>query len=528
MIKQWWQRISMSLTGAAVIIGCASILSRGLGLLRDNLLVKYITTAQLDIYTAAFKIPDLIFNVVVLGALSASFIPIFIEVRQKHQLSGAFAMANSILNILLLLVTIGMMIGFVIAPEIAQVFMRRYPEKQTLTVTLLRIMLCSIWFFTISNVMAGMLNALRRFVAYALAPMLYNLGIIFGVIVLYPKFGLVGLAYGVVSGAALHCLIQVVAAWRIGWRYRFISNLRDFGVQKIFQLMPPRALALSMMQLSSFIMAIFVAGFAEGSLTNWTYADNLQNVPINVIGVSLALSAFPVFSQAFVENDLAKFKTVFSKNIRRILFLIIPVSIVLLLLRAQLVRLLFASLGSTLFSWQDTITTAQILGIFSLSLFAQAISPMVARSFFAHQDTKTPVIISAIRLVMNTVLAWVLSRYLGIYGLAAAFALSSILEMLTLFVILRLRYGDLDDQRVIQATLRIVLASSLMAVVMHGMKYFIAPLVDMHTVIGVCIQTVLSLMAGAIIYISIALYYQFDEVQLIKVYLRKVVQLFHA
>lgn len=526
MLKQWWQRLSMSVLGAAVIIGIASVLSRVLGLLRDNLLVKYVTTAQLDIYNAAFKIPDLIFNVVVLGALSASFIPIFIEVRQQRQLHGAYAMANSVLNVLLLIVTVGMMVGFMIAPDIAQLFMRRYPEKQAMTASMLRIMLISIWFFTISNVIAGMLNALRQFLAYALAPILYNAGIIIGVLLFYPYVGLIGLAYGVVLGAILHCCIQVIAIWRSGFRYRFACNLADSGLRKIFRLMPSRALALSMMQLSGFIMALFVAGFAEGSLTNWTYADNLQNVPINVIGVSLALSAFPVFSQAFVENDLVKFKTLFSKNIRRILFLIIPVSMVLLLLRAQLVRLLFASLGTTLFSWQDTIITAQILGIFSLSLFAQAISPMVMRSFFAHQDTKTPVMISLIRLVMNTVLAWILSRYLGIYGLAAAFALSSILEMFTLFVILRLRYGDLDDERIIQATLRIILASSLMAIVIHGMKYFIAPFVDMHTVVGVFTQTVLSLTAGAIIYISIALYYQFDEVNLIKVYLRKIVRLF--
>ncbi|MFA5994965.1 MAG: murein biosynthesis integral membrane protein MurJ [Patescibacteria group bacterium] len=523
MLYSWWQRLSGSVTGAAVIIGAASIVSRALGLLRDNLMVKYVPSSELGVYLAAFKIPDLIFNIVVLGALSASFIPVFIAVKKKHDTTTAFTLANSVLNILLVVVTIGIGFGLLLAPQISKLLMRTHPEQQILTAQMLRVMLVCVWFFTVSNVMAGMLNAMRRFLAYSLAPILYNIGIIIGAIGFYPRFGLMGLAYGVVLGAFFHCVAQWVAAWHSGYRYQWIFCLNVTGVKKIFQLMPPRALSLGIMQLTSFVLSIFVLGFNTNYLTNWTYADNLFNVPINVIGVSLALSSFPVFSQALADNDFAKFKELFSNNIRRILFVIIPLSIVMLLLRAQLVRLLFASLGKTLFSWQDTIITAQILGVFSLSLFAQATIPLMTRVFFAHHNTKTPVYVSMAQLVLNVSLAWILSgTTLGLYGIALAYSISNIIAMLILLCILRVKYGDLDDKRIISSIAKIVAASSAMGLVIHGIRYLVAPYVDMHTTLGLFIQTTTSLAAGGFIYVTLAMYYKFEEADLIKVYVKKI------
>ncbi|EKD76297.1 MAG: integral membrane protein MviN, partial [uncultured bacterium] len=243
--------------------------------------------------------------------------------------------------------------------------------------------------------------------------------------------------------------------------------------------------------------------------------------PINVFGVSLALSTFPVFSQAFAENDVIKFKNIFSQNFRRLLFVIIPLSVVVLLLRAQIVRLVLGSFNSGQFDWSATITTSQVLGIFAVVMFAQATIPMLVRSFFAHHDTKTTVFISLISVGLNAILAWFLSDAFGIFGLAAAFAISSLFQMLALLFILRLKFGDLEDSAIIRSIWRIVLATAAMGLVIQGMKYFIAPAVDMRTALGLAVQTVGSVAAGLLVYLFIAYVARFPEIVIIRTYLRK-------
>lgn len=523
MIRALLQKLSTSIMGGAIIIATASVVSRIVGLARDNLLAKYFgASATLDIYTAAFKVPDLLFNILVLGALSAAFIPVFIEVKQRDSAKAAFTMANAMLHILLGLIVVALVVSYLLAPSIAHFLMAdRSVDQQIVTVNMMRIMLLSIVFFGISNIVSGILNSFRRFLVYALAPIFYNVGIIIGIVVLYPRFSIYGLAYGVVLGSLLHLLVQLPALFMTGYRYAFSFNYTLDGVRKILSLMPPRALALGIVQINALIIAAFALRLEEGSLTVWTWADNLQHFPINVFGVSLALSSFPVFSQAFADKDMEKFKTVFSSNFRRILFLIIPVSIAFLLLRAQIVRLILGSFGGGAFDWNATILTAQVLGFFSISMFAQATIPLLARSFFANRDTKTPVYVSIVSMVINVALAWTFSTYFGIYGLALAFSITSLLNMLLLLGALRIKFGDLDDNRIIRSVWKIMTAAFIMGLVIHGMKYFIAPIVNMRTFVGIFTQTLGSLLAGGAIYIVIALYFRFDEVIIIREYLHK-------
>lgn len=534
MVRAFFRSISNSIIGGAFIIGAASIISRVVGLARDNLLAKYFgASATLDIYNAAFKVPDLIFNILVLGALSASFIPVFIEIRQKRGEAEAYKTTNAILHILLASILLLVGIGIIAAPYIAHWLMAARPlDQQIATAQMMRVMLLSVVFFGVSNVISGVLNSHRKFLAYSLAPIFYNIGIIFGIVWLQPRVGFIGLAYGVVIGAALHLLIQLPAVWKAGYRYHPVWNLKLEGVKQILHLMPPRALALGIVQLNALIIAGFALRLEEGSLSVWTWADNLQHFPINVFGVSLALSSFPVFSQAFAEKDLDKFRTIFSINFRRIMYLIIPVSIGILLLRAQLVRLVLGSFGGGQFDWAATINTAQVLGLFSISMFAQASVPLLARSFFAHHDTKTPVIVSVVSMCVNVALAgWlstqtILVRLSGINGLAAAFSISSLLTMLLLLCVLRIKFGDLDDKRIIRSVWKIMIGALVMALVIQGIKYGVAPLVNMRTFMGIFIQTVASILGGALTYGFISVVGKFDEVTIIGEYVRKVIRLF--
>lgn len=519
-----WERfkaLSTSVAGGAAILAVASFASRLIGLVRDNLFAQYFGASEiLDVYHAAFKVPDFIFNIIVLGALSASFVPVFIERRTQAGQAEANRLASAVLNIVFIGVVVCTMIALVVAEPLAQWLMAsRSLEQQVNTAHLMRIMLVSVLCFGVSNVFAGMLQANRRWLVFALAPILYNVGIIIGIVWLYDWFGLIGLGYGVVLGALLHLIIQAVAVISHGWRYSFVWSVT--GVSTIFRLMPPRALALGIAQLNIAIIAVFALRLPAGSLAIWTWADNLQHVPINMVGVSLALSAFPVFAQALADQDTARFRKVFSENFRRLLFLIIPISVTILLLRAQLVRIILGSFGSGAFDWNATIITAQVLGIFAIALFAQASIPLLARSFFAHHDTRTTLYISLGSLLLNVVLAYGLMSYLGIYGLALAFSISSLINMLLLLLFLRIKFGDLDDVTIIQSIWRIIIASIVMGLMIHGMKYFVAPLVDMHTLLGILTQTVSSLAAGGIIYLGIAYYFNFPELQIVKQQLTK-------
>lgn len=525
MLKRFFQKFALSITGGAIIIGSASVISRLTGLMRDNLFAKYFgASATLDAYNAAFKVPDLIFNILVLGALSASFIPVFLETLHNKNKDEANRVANSVLNFLLLSLSILVIAAYFLAPLISEhILMAERPLAQQQQTTLfMRIMLASIIFFGISNVFSGILNSYRRFIAYSLAPIFYNMGIILGIVYLSRVYGEIGLAYGVVLGAACHFLVQLPAVWRTGWRYKLTLNLSLPGVKNILKLMPSRSLALGIVQINALIIAALALRLEVGSLVIWTWADNLQQFPINVFGVSLALSAFPVFSSALAVHDMKQFKEYFSESFRKVLFFIIPISIITLLLRAQIVRLILGSFGGGKFDWDATILTAQTLGFFSISMFAQASIPMLARSFFAQQNTKTPVIISLISMVINASLAWWLSTFMGVFGLALAFSIASLLNMLMLLVCLRVHCGDLDDQRIISSVWKIIIASLFMGLIIQGVKYAVAPLVDMHTFVGIFTQTVLSMAAGAGVYFIIAYYFKFSEVEIVRNFISKV------
>lgn len=493
-----------------MILGVASLLSRVLGLLRDRLLTSHFNVGPvLDSYFHAFKLPDFLFNILVLGVLSASFVPVIIAAAQKKGDQEVNRIASTVLNVLLLTLSVFALICFFFAPEI--VYLLAWKDSaadQTMIVMFMQPMLIAVIFFAISNILAGLLHAKKQFFIYALAPLLYNIGIIFGIVVLVPIFGNVGLGYGVLLGAMLHAGVQIPAALKSGFRYRPILDLRNTSVRAIFKQAPSRALALGMTQLNIIILFGIAASLGDDARSIFQLADNLQHFPINIFGVSLALAAFPVFSEAFASNNVGKFKKAFSENFRRIIFFLIPISVTTILLRAQIVRVVY---GAGAFDWPATIAVAQLLGIFALSLTAQALIPLLARSYFAKQDTRTPVLITILCVVVNAVLAWLLAPIWGVYGIGVAYSASAVLQMVLLLWGLRLRYGNLDDKHVLISTGKILVASVGMGLVIQGLKYTVEPFVNMDTFIGVATQGAVAMIGGAYVYIEIARRFHFDE-----------------
>ncbi len=527
MWTKLWTKLSTTILGGAIVIGFTGIISRFLGLLRDRLLAsEFGGSGALDPYFAAFKLPDFIFNVLVLGALSSSFIPVFVQYLKKEEGgltrdSEAWRIANSVLN-LLLIVLIGLgILFFAFANQLVPLIAPGFSGEQLeTTIHLSRIMLVAIIFFGASNIVSAILNSFKRFFAFALAPVLYNLGIILGIVVFVPKWGLVGLAYGVVVGAFAHLVIQLPGVFRVGFRYQRILDLKHAGVRQIGKLMLPRTFGLAVNQIDQLVSTIIASGLAAGSLTQFNFANNLQNFPINVFGVSLAIAVFPAFSEAYAAKDMQAFVVHFSRTVRRLLVVMIPASILLLILRAQIVRVV---VGAQAFDWDATYQTAQVLGYFTLSIFAQALIPILARSFYALHDTATPVKVGIVAVAVDIAAALSLAPRYGVIGLALAFSISSLVNMLSLYIILRRRIGDLDDARISRTTLKIVLASLVAGGVAWLVLRFAALGVDMRSLVGIFLQGFVAGCAGIFAFLVAASILRVEEVQVLHSWWRRVV-----
>lgn len=501
-----WQplkhRLTHTITGGAIIIAAFSLLSRILGLIRDRLLFSVFGAGDtLDIYYAAFRLPDLVFNTLILGALSAAFIPVFLEYWHRDR-AEAWRIANTVLNTTLGLLFIFGLLSFYFAPEIVQIIAPGFSlEKRIATAEMTRIMLLGILFLGLSNVLASILNAFKRFTAFALSPVMYNIGIIGGILILVPMFGTPGLAWGVVLGAFLHFFVQLPSIARLGFKYSLAFNWRNAGVKKIEKLMIPRTFGLAINQINQVINTSISSTLAAGSVAVFNAANNLQNVPIGIFAIPLSLAYFPVFSEAWVKQDIPRLIFSLSRAMRHLLFIAIPAAVFMILLRAQIVRLI---LGSGQFDWEATILTARALSFFALSLFAQCLIPLLARVFYSLQDTRTPVIISVFSLLINIGLSLPLTRAFGIAGLALSFSAASAVNMILLWAMLRQRLGPLDDRRVVRSTFLITLISILAGAALYGALYLVAPFVDTRTGPGLLIQAGSAGIVGLLVYLGLA------------------------
>lgn len=494
-----------SVAGAAFLITVMSFVSRGLGLVRDSLLASTFSAGDtLDTYYAAFRIPDLIYNLLILGALSAAFIPVFTSLISRKKENDAWKMANGIVNLAMFFIISLSLILAIFAPYIMKIITPGFsPEKITQTVALTRIMFLSPLFLGLSGIFGGILTSFKRFLIYSIAPLFYNLGIIIGIVFFVPFWGSIGLAWGVVLGAFFHFMIQYPAARNLGYRYRlsFKSHFTNKEVKKVMKLMVPRTMGIAVNQLNLFVITIFASMLASGSLAIVNFAQNLQGVALGLFGSSFAIAAFPALSDLHAREDKKEFVRIFSRTFRQILFFVIPTSIFMLLLRAQLVRII---LGHGKFDWEDTVLTFEALGIFSLSLFAQCLIPLLARAFYSMHDTKTPFYIALVSEAVNitTVLILLMKYHLGVVGLAIAFSLANLVQMLLLLFVLRSKLEEMDDMRIIRSVLKIALASIFSGIGIQLAKYTTASFMSIDTFLGLMMQTAVASAVGLLIFVG--------------------------
>ena len=330
MFKRLFNGEINSITVAALLVGGSSLLSRLLGIFRDRILAGQFGAGDtLDIYYAAFRIPDLIFNLLVLGALSAGFIPIFTSLikgpveKIKSMLGGdhdeAWLLASNILNILSFGLFILCGLGVIFAPQIMHLITPGFSkEKMDLTVGLSRIMFLSPIFLGISSVFGGILQSFKRFFVYSLSPIFYNVGIIIGALYFVPRWGIYGLAWGVVLGAFFHMIVQLPTLFSLGFKYKPIFDWRDKNARAIGKMMLPRTMSLATTQINLLVTTGFASVLAGGSLAIFNLANNLQSFAIGIFGVSFAIAAFPTLARLAFEKE--KLAASYSATLRKILF----------------------------------------------------------------------------------------------------------------------------------------------------------------------------------------------------------------
>jgi len=388
-----------NITSAALILGMASLTSALLGLFRDRLLAgKFGAGDELDIYYAAFRIPDFISMVLILGAISAAIIPVFSEylVRSKGE---ALKFLSNLLNLFLIFLIIICSILFIFAPQLVSLIAPGFSdEKRDLTVLLTRIMFLSPILLGISNIVSGILRVFRRFLITSLAPIMYNLGIILGILFFVPQIGIQGLAWGVALGGFLHLLIQGPILFRIGFKPQRILNILDPGFIKALKLTIPRSLGLAASQINLIVIIAIASTLTAGSITVFNLAESLSRPLLTLIGVSFSVAAFPTLSLAFSKKDKEKFNQTFSSTFYKILFLIIPLSFLLFLLREQFVKIIL-KVGE--FSLVDARLTAACLGMFCLGIFAQSLALLITKAFYAMHNTKIPALASVASMLVN-------------------------------------------------------------------------------------------------------------------------------
>ncbi len=499
-VKSFIHRENSVLFASGILI-LSTTLSNVLGLFRDHFLARNVSTYDLDIYYAAFRIPDLIFNILIFGAISAAFIPVFTSHVSNNEEKDAWHLTNSLISISVVVLVFLAVIGYIFMPLISPLIVPKFSaERLSLTIKLTRILMLTPIFFSVSYFLGGVLNSYKRFVAYSFAPLVYNLSIIFGAIFLAPKFGISGVVYSVVFGSFLHMLVQFPTAINLGFTPKVIFDLKMPSVLKVLKLMIPRAIGMGASNIMLVIYTAISSALAVGSIAVFNLANNIQTMPTVVFATSFSTAIFPTLAHKFSTGDHETFSSYISRSARVIFYLLAPSTVIFILLRAQIIRLI---LGSGKFGWQDTKMAALTLGWFSVSLIAQGLIPLFSKAFYAKHDTKTPTILSVISITVGVIVAYPLSKKMGVAGLAAAFSLGSYINLLLLFAFLNRSTKNIFNIETFLSLAKIVFSSFLMALAVRASAHYFYNLVDMQRFLGVLAQSFLATFVGVIVYLTI-------------------------
>lgn len=467
------QRVTIQL--AALLLAGSTLVASGLGLFRDRILngLYYETyKVGIDAYTAAFTVPDFMFIILVSGALSVTFIPVFNQRLGSGNKKSAWELSTSMINFMAIVTLITSVLIIIFAEPILKYIIAPGLSESGLALgtSMMRVIAVNPFLFAIAAVLASMQQAVGRFTFFALAPAIYNVGIIIGALFFTNGInifgwqifdgGIMGVALGIVLGSILQLMVSAVGLLGLGFDYRFKIYWKNKGFRKVLSLLPARSADQGMDYTVSLVETNLASRMAEGSIRAYQQASNLHGVPINLIGVAISTAAFPKMTERLGQGRPDLFKKELQSTIRIIVWLAMPVAVIAFFTRGYLVN--FIKNGG------DALM-ASILGALALAILFRSIYHIAARSFYAQQDTKTPLFVSIAAIGLNITLAiwFTMQLKLGVYGLAWAQSITSLIEVVILFIIMSFRIKGLFDAPFIHGVARMASATGFMTIVTY-------------------------------------------------------------
>ena len=462
---------------AAVLIASSTLVSMLFGFLRERLLNGYYYGTYpvgLDAYTAAFMVPDFMFFILVSGALSVTFIPVFNQRLASGNKKSAWELSTSMINFMALLTLVASILIIIFAePLIKFVIAPGLNEAGTaLAISMMRVIAVNPFLFAIATVISSIQQAIGRFTFYALAPTIYNIGIIIGILFFTDGInlfgwqifdgGIMGVALGVVLGSIMQLIISSIGLIGLGLDYRFKVHWKNRGFRKVLSLLPARSLDQGMDYLVGIVETNLASRMAAGTVRAYNQAVTLHMAPINLIGVAISTAAFPKMTERLSEGRPDLFRSELQQILRIIIWLALPVSVLTFFTRGYLVNFIRAG-GDSLM--------AGLLGALVIAILFRSIYYITARAFYAQQDTKTPLYISIFSIGLTIVLAvwFTMTLKMGPYGLAWAQSIMAAVEVVILFVVINIRIKGLLNRELWGAVWRMASATGFMAIVSYIM-----------------------------------------------------------
>ncbi len=510
-------------TKAAGVVGSATLLSRIFGFIRDVVIAWFFGAGlSSDAFFVAFRIPNLLRRLFAEGSLSVAFIPVFTEHLTNRGKNEAFELARSAIRLLSILLVVITIIGILLAPVIVRIIAPGFaaaPGKLSVTIFLTRIMFPYIFFIGMVALSMGILNVLGHFAAPALAPVLLNISIIGSVFLISPYMDnpVTGLAIGVLIGGFLQLGLQVPFLIKKGFFFWEKAKIYHPGLKKIGLLMLPTIFGAAVYQINILVGTLLASLLAEGSISYLYYADRLVQFPLGIFAIATATAVLPSLSRQAAQNDLSAVRDTFSYAMRMIFFITIPSMVGLIVLREPIVALLFKR-GA--FDAETTRLTAYALLYYSIGLWAFSAVRIVVSTFYALQDTKTPVRMAVISVGANIMLGIILMGPMGHGGLALSTSLASILNLVLLVRALRVKLGTLELRNISESVFKTMICSGIMGAVVWATALFIIPS-DNQTLSGLFFGLTGSIVTGLILYGSLSLFFKSKELAKVVAIARK-------
>lgn len=480
-----------SVTASAIILASSSIFSYLLGLLRDRLLASHFGAGSaLDIFNSAFLIPDLINNLFA-AALTTAFIPVLTSAFTKQGETAGWAILNRALQLLSTTILVSCGLAWLFMPWLVHGIAPGFSETERATLLVAaRWMLLSPVLLSLSTVFGSGLQTKQRFISYALSPVLYNLGIVIGIIFLAPSYGIIGVVWGVGLGAGLHMLARLIelifSGWKVSPPSSYQSILKDPDIRHTIALMLPRVVGLVAVQANLWVYNAMASGLDTGSIAVFNFARNFQSLPVSLFGIALATALFPKLAQHFAEAKHEQLQSDSQRGLQQLIWLTVPAMFGMMLLAQPLIK---TFLGSGKFDQAAVIATSTTLVMFALSIPFESCLHILARMFYAQHNTKTPVKIAVMASVINVVVCLIAVPYLGVVGLALGFVLTTVSQVIGLWWSLHIKmdvFGSIG--RALVRSIPMVGAVALVLIFVPQAHF----------------QLLLGSAAGAIVYVGLA------------------------